>query len=39
MVNPVCRPGVILTVPPADSIADPLLGLGKDLLQPAVSRY
>src|SRR5829696_2806209 len=33
MVNPVCRPGVTLTVHP---IADPLLGLDQDLLQPAV---
>jgi hypothetical protein len=32
----VCRLGVILTVNP---IADPLLGLDQDLLQPAVSRY
>src|SRR5215213_423800 len=33
MVNPVCRPGVTLTVHP---IADPLFGLDQHLLRPAV---
>jgi hypothetical protein len=36
MANPVRRPGVTLTVPPARPIADLLLGLDRDLLQPAV---
>ncbi len=32
------RPGVTLTVLPPDPIADPLLELDRNLLQPAVSR-
>jgi hypothetical protein len=35
MANLVWRPGVTLTVLPADPIADPLLGLDRNLLQPS----